>query len=97
VQLQYEGMRAVLGGSSVAAEPGPRFRVVGTAGTHTTFGEISGAGGNYAVFYEAVRDAIRGAIPTPPVTFSEAARVVYALNLAERSARERRELPWAPV
>ena len=58
--------------------------------------EIPNARGNYTAFYAGVRDAIQNVIPGPPVTFAEAARVVRALNLAERSAREARELPWAP-
>jgi predicted dehydrogenase len=136
VRLHYEGLRVVLEGSSLAAEPGPRFRVLGTDGTYTKFGvdpqedalrngtrplaeaswgedprpglltriadgkavarEVPNVRGNYAAFYVGVREAIHQVVEAPPVTFPEAARVVRALVLAERSALEGRALPWAP-
>jgi predicted dehydrogenase len=135
VRLHYENLGVVLESSSLAAEPGPRFRVLGTDGAYTKFGvdpqedalrsrvrpatadawgedsragiltrmadgnavtvEVPNTSGNYMAFYLGVRQAIRRAISAPPVTFEEAARVVHALVLAERSARERRELPWS--
>jgi predicted dehydrogenase len=94
VRLRYDGLRAVLEGSSLAAAPGPRFRVLGETEAYTAAAvEISNVSGDYPAFYEGVRDAIRGT-GTPPVTLADGARVVYGLNLAAQSARERRELPW---
>jgi predicted dehydrogenase len=136
VRLHYEDLRVVLESSSLAAEPGPRFRVLGTDGTYTKFGvdpqedalrdgtrplnaaswgedprpglltriadgkavvrEVPNVRGNYAAFYVGVREAIHQVVEAPPVTFREAARVVRALVLAERSALEGRELRWTP-
>jgi len=136
VRLHYENLRVVLESSSLAAEPGPRFRVLGADGSYTKFGvdpqedalrsgvhpataatwgedqraglltrtadghavsvEVPNARGDYTAFYAGVRQAIHRSA-APPVTFAEAARVVHALVLAERSARERREQPWSPA
>ncbi len=51
--------------------------------------------GDYPAFYAAVRDAIlgHGANPVPP---EEAIAVMELIELARRSADERRELPYAP-
>jgi predicted dehydrogenase len=52
--------------------------------------------GNYAAYYAAVRDAIRGQAPNP-VAPEGALQVMMLLELAVQSAQERRELPVTPL
>jgi scyllo-inositol 2-dehydrogenase (NADP+) len=49
--------------------------------------------GDYRAFYENVRDAMLGKAK-PLVTLEEALRVMYALDLSEKSSAERKILPW---
>jgi scyllo-inositol 2-dehydrogenase (NADP+) len=50
--------------------------------------------GDYRVFYAQVRDAILGKAQ-PPVSCTEALRVMYALELCLQSSKKRAALPWA--
>ena len=49
--------------------------------------------GDYRDFYAQVRDAILGTAK-PPVTFDEALRLMYTLELCVQSSRKRALLPW---
>ena len=49
--------------------------------------------GDYRAFYENVRDVMLGKAK-PTVTLEEAQRVMYALELAEESSKQRQVLPW---
>jgi predicted dehydrogenase len=50
--------------------------------------------GDYRDFYVQVRDAILGTAE-PPVTFDEALRLMYTLELCLESSRKRAPVRWA--
>jgi predicted dehydrogenase len=61
--------------------------------TDATVQEVRAEAGDYRRYYVGMRDAVRTGAK-PPVTAAEGLAVMQLLDIAERSATERRELPF---
>lgn len=82
----------VPGGKDWGTDPNPgELHVPGDAGTQVR--AVPGRAGDYLEFYRGMEAAIRNHAAAP-VTPDEALQVMRLLQLAQESARGRRELPW---
>jgi predicted dehydrogenase len=82
---------------SVGQLPGPGWGEDPRPGhlrlTDGTVQEVRAEAGDYRRYYIGMRDAVRSGAK-PPVTAAEGLAVMQLLDVAERSALERRELPF---
>ncbi|NTU80125.1 MAG: oxidoreductase [Chloroflexales bacterium] len=92
---QEDALKAGLlpGGAGWGEDPQPGTLTLWGGGGPVTRAEPS-APGDYPAYYAGVRDAILGVGPNP-VPAAEAIQVMRIIELARRSADERRELPVA--